>query len=530
MKKHISVFLVFYFSSLHCAFAQSAPAIQWQNTIGGSDRDELYCVQQTVDGGYILGGHSTSNISGDKAESSNGSWDCWIVKTDSNGNIQWQNTIGGNNSDWLHSIKQTTDGGYILGGQSESSISGDKTENSNGGWDYWIVKIDSIGIIEWQNTIGGNEDDKMFSIQQTTDGGYILGGISDSDSTDDKTEDSKGYMDYWIVKTDSLGNIQWQNTIGGNDNDILGSVIQTVDGGYLLVGYSRSGPSGDKTTLSNGVEDYWIVKTDSQGSIQWQRSFGYGAQDLLYAVQQTAEGGYILGGSNNSAGHYWIIKTDTGGNTQWQKTFGGSGAEILYSIQQTTDRGYILGGISTSNISGHKTENNWDTICNPNCTPDFWIVKTDSVGNLQWENTIGGSSWDYIFSIQQTNDGGYILGGHSSSNLSGDKTENTIGVLGFDDYWIVKLYPDAITSTFNIQNSEFNISISPNPTSNFIFLNKENLTAEIFDLTGRKLLHQKIKGKQLNISNFSSGIYFLKVITMNIGNNDAVQTFKIIKQ
>ena len=150
--------------------------------------------------------------------------------------IEWQNTIGGNYTDQLYSIQQTTDGGYILGGWSESYISGDKTENSFGGSDYWVVKLDSIGNIQWQNTIGGNSGDGLYSVQQTTDGGYILGGVSTSNISGDKTENSQGYIDYWVVKLDASGNIQWQNTIGGNSDDYLTSIQQTTDGGYILGG------------------------------------------------------------------------------------------------------------------------------------------------------------------------------------------------------------------------------------------------------------------------------------------------------
>src|SRR6185295_12992967 len=153
---------------------------------------------------------STSNISGDKTENSVGASDYWIVKTDGTGNIQWQNTIGGSSIDDLHSIQQTTDGGYILGGLSGSNISGDKTENSIGAGDYWIVKTDVSGNIQWQNTIGGSNNDLLYSMQQTADGGYFLGGWSDSNISGDKTENCIGFADYWIVKIDASGNIQWQ--------------------------------------------------------------------------------------------------------------------------------------------------------------------------------------------------------------------------------------------------------------------------------------------------------------------------------
>ncbi len=420
----------------------NAQEIEWQNTIGGNDQDRLYSIHQTTDGGYILGGSSKSNISGDKTENCIGNLDYWIVKVDYQGVIQWQNTIGGNSVDDLYSIQQTTDGGYILGGRSGSSISGDKTENHiGGGGDYWIVKVDSQGAIQWQNSIGGSGPEFLNSIQQTADGGYILGGYSSSNISGDKTENCFGSNDLWIIKVDSQGAIQWQNTIGGSDNDRLNSILQSTDGGYMLGGYSNSNISGDKSENCVGLNDYWIVKLNSLGVIEWQNTIGGSDDDNLYSIQQTTDGGYVLGGSSrsnisgdktencNGGIDNWIVKVDSLGGIQWQNTIGGSFDDELWSIQLTSDGGCIFGGWSLSNISGDKTENcygNWD----------YWIVKVDSLGDIQRQNTIGGNGWDFLFSIQQTTDGGYILGGYSASNISGDKKENYIGG---SDYWIVKL-------------------------------------------------------------------------------------------
>ena len=433
-----------------------AQQIEWQNTIGGIDFDYLYTMRQTADGGYILGGTSYSNISGDKTEN-NADTNCfplcmytdyWIVKTDAAGNIQWQNTIGGTRNDILWSIEQTSDGGYIMGGYSSSNISADKSENN---WDpslqtldYWIVKTDASGNIQWDNTIGGSDMDYLQVVKQTSDGGYILGGMSSSNISGDKTENMMGGInDYWIVKTDGSGNIQWQNTIGGNGSDELYSLQQTSDGGYIFGGRSSSDISGDKTENTiggNGSADYWIVKTDVSGNIQWQHTIGGNSHDFLYSLQQTTDGGYILGGWSNSniSGNktkncngyydYWIVKTDLTGNVQWDNTFGGDTSDFLNSIWQTIDGGYIIGGSSRSNISGDKTENSLGG-------DDYWMVKTDASGNIQWQNTLGGSDQDELNIALPTADNSYILGGQSRSNISGDKTENTNGGI---DIWIVK--------------------------------------------------------------------------------------------
>jgi len=373
--------------------------------------------------------------------------------------IEWQNTIGGNYYDQLNSIQQTSDGGYILGGWSNSGVSGDKTENSQGANDYWVVKLDPIGYIQWQNTIGGGSYDYLTSIQQTTDGGYILGGMSQSDVSGDKTEICQGDFDYWVVKLDASGNIQWQNTIGGNSWDELESLEQTTDGGYILGGYSYSDISGDKTENCQGNHDYWVVKLDASGNIQWQNTIGGNLDDLLYSVQQTSDGGYILGGASGSGfsgdktessqGYfdYWVVKLYTTGNIQWQNTIGGGSLDHLNSIQQTSDGGYILGGVSISDISGDKTENSQGA-------NDYWVVKLDASGNIQWQNIIGGNSGDYLTSIQQTTDGKYILGGYSESNISGDKTESSQGNF---DYWVVKL-----TDKFNLINGKLFVDANSN--------------------------------------------------------------------
>lgn len=240
-------------------FAQ-APAIQWQNTIGGDSDDKLCSLQQTTDGGYILGGFSFSDISGDKSENHQGESDYWVVKLNDSGAVQWQNTIGGTSFDVLFSLQQTTEGGYILGGYSSSDISIDKTENSLGGRDFWVVKLNDTGNIQWQNTIGGSGSDILRAIQLTSDGGYILGGNSDSNISGDKTENSLGDTDYWLLKLDATGIIQWQKTIGGNLQEYLHAVQQTADGGYILGGHSDSSISGDKTENSNGESDLWIIK------------------------------------------------------------------------------------------------------------------------------------------------------------------------------------------------------------------------------------------------------------------------------
>ncbi len=303
MNKSI-LYLIFSIDAVFC-FSQ-APDIEWQNTIGGSNTDDLYSVEQTTDGGYILGGFSSSPMSGDKTEGFIGFHDYWVIKLDSIGNIQWQNTIGGDGDDKLF-ITQTSDEGYILGGSSNSGISGDKTDNSFGGYDYWVIKLNAIGSIMWQKTFGGNLDDKLYSLAEAEDGGFILGGYSLSGISGNKSEANLGEADYWVVRIDDLGNIIWQKTIGGSANDVLYSLQLTLDNSFILFGSSNSGISGDKTEPSilspfgTNTDDYWVVKIDSLGIIQWQNTIGGNSNDEAGEVKQSNDGGFLLAGYSMSA-------------------------------------------------------------------------------------------------------------------------------------------------------------------------------------------------------------------------------------
>ena len=379
MRRLITIFYMIQCSTN--SFSQ-APGIEWQNTIGGDLSDQL-TICQTIDSGFIVGGSSQSGIIGDKTDTLYGGTDYWIIKLNYFGNIQWQKSFGGSSNDDLYDLTQTSDKGYLLAGSSLSGISGNKTEETvAGSFDFWIIKLDSTGSIQWQNDIGGSGSDLLYSVEQAPDGGYILGGWSNSPISGDKTEANiSGSEDYWIVKIDSLGNIEWQNDIGGTGQDFLYCIQVCTEGGYITCGKSSSSISGDKTEMSFGSEDYWFIRLDSMGEILWQ------------------------------------------------KTIGGGQLDRPYNILQTVSNGYIVGGFSNSPISGNKTEPTQGDY-------DYWVVQLDSLGNIQWQNDIGGNLSDVLTDIHQTADEGFMVGGYSSSDISGDKTEVNIG---FADYWIIKL-------------------------------------------------------------------------------------------
>jgi len=501
--------------SFTTSYAQDQSII-WQNTIGGSDSDNLWSISETFDGGYIIGGWSGSNISDDKSENSLGGPDYWVVKLDALGYIQWENTIGGSSSDYLYIASQTFDGGYILGGTSYSNISGDKTEDSNGSSDYWILKLDEFGVIQWQNTIGGEEYDQLWDITQTSDGGYIIGGYSISDISGDKTENSNGGIDYWIVKLNASGNIQWQNTIGGNDSDIFKSLAETTDGGYIIGGTSKSNISGDKSENSIGEDDYWIIKLDPLGIIEWENTIGGFNSDNLWSISQTSDGGYILGGesdsdisgdkteNSNGLDDYWVVKLFPSGAIEWQNTIGGNLIDRLFSISETSDGGFSLGGFSASGISGDKTENS-------NGSLDYWYLKIDTFGNIEWQNTIGGNGPDILTFTSQINDGGYILGGYSRSNASGDKTEDSIGNW---DYWVLK-----ISFTLGVPDNIAAIpfDILPNPAKYELLIDTKGQIIEelyIYSSKGNLVIQITEAGisPTIDVLQLSSGLYFIRFV------------------
>lgn len=502
--------------SFFCILPSAAQTtiLDWQHSIGGNSYERFWEMVPTSDGGFILGGQSLSDASGDKSENSIGSEDYWVVKINATGTIQWENTIGGSGNDILESIVQTPDGGYFIGGYSNSDISGDKTEDNIGsGADYWVLKLDQNGQIEWQNTIGGDGSEVLSSVQNTSDGGFILGGRSDSDISGDKTENSLGDRDYWIVKLDNTGIIEWQNTIGGADRDLLWNIRQTIDNGYILAGWSRSNSSADKSENSIGEYDYWVVKVDVNGIIQWENTIGGTSFEELYDIQETSDGGFILSGaslsdisgdkSEESRGlfDFWIVKLDNTGDVQWDKTIGGSEADEGRIVIELSDQsGYLVGGHSRSNVSGDKTDNT-------NGVHDYWILKLDTQGNIIWQDSIGGSDSDFLWSIIELSDNSFALGGYSFSDASGDKTEDSNGD---GDYWII-----GMTRTLGIDDVlATDIKLWPNPTSNYAEITLDSpCDFQLYAIDGTLWDEGRFENNisYLNLSALPSGLYMLVV-------------------
>jgi len=485
--------------------AQIPPPIQWQKDFGGSAADDIYSLQQTADGGYILAGVTSSGISGSKTITNNGPTDAWLIRLDGNGNELWEKSYGGTNGDACLSIQKTSDGGYVLGGGSTSGASGNKSSTNYGSLDCWVVRLDANFNKLWDNSFGGSSLDIDLSVQQNTNGGYILGGYSYSGVSGNKTTAvfGSGLPDFWAVCVDSNGNKLWEGDFGGTGSDTLYTAITTRDGGYLLGGDSSSGVSGNKTNVNFGATDFWLVKIDANGNKIWDKAFGGDGSETVNEIQQTSDNGFILVGSSTSgvSGNKttpgyggedsWVIRLDATGNIVWQKSFGGDDTDWASSVCQTSDGGFIVGNYSTSGVSGTKTSPNYGS-------SDMWIIRLDSAGNEIWESSFGGSGSDGVTDIQQTSDGGFVIGGITLSGVGGNKT---VPNFGSDDYWVIKLAPERPTLSANLTKT--NVVLSwPDWKLGFHLEDSASLTASSWSATS-------------GATSTNSGIIFLTVAATN---------------
>lgn len=361
--------------------------IQWMKTFGASQEDFATSIKQTLDGGFIVVGNNKYSSNGG-IPGNHGDYDYWIIKLSSIGDLEWQKTLGGSGIDNALDVQQTLDGGYILAGDSRSN-NGNLNAN-NGSCDAWIVKLNTIGNIEWQKNYGGVQCEYITSIKQTVDGGYIFAGTTYSNDGD--VSGNHGGSDYWIVKINSLGTIEWQKTYGGSGNETGSDIQQTNDNGYIISGYTYS--NNGEITGNHGIADFWIVKTNSTGVIEWQKTLGGSYMDTASKIINTIDGGYVIAGlttsndgdvtgiDNFGYSDYWIVKLSSFGNLQWQKALGGSSYDEAYSIEQTPDHGFIISGFSFSS-DGDVSFNNGGK--------DFWVVKLEpdllSINDFQ-QNTI----------------------------------------------------------------------------------------------------------------------------------------------
>lgn len=445
-------------SDMYLVKTTSNGTIEWAKTFGGAGNEYGYCVQQTSDGGYIIVGNTDSYVNG-------GPWDIYLVKTTSNGTLQWSKTFGGTGIEEGKSVKEANDGGFIITGY---------TTSFGGGADVYLIKTASDGTLQWSRTYGYlSGTDFGESVTQTNDGGYIITGSTSMDSS---------LYDVYLVKTTSDGTLEWTKTYGDTLNDRGNDIRQTNDGGYII-----TGQFGRSVEIDPGIAyygDVYLIKTTSNGTIQWTKTFGNAVDATGYYVQQTNDGGYIICGERNGP---YLIKVSSNGTLQWSKIYGNLlGANGKTSAQQTNDAGYIITGTIT------------------NATFDIYVVKTDSLGNSGCNETnpttiVSSGGIQSTGGIQGA--GGALPGTIATQSISGG-IETTL----------------CLTLGMNEITKQQSVSIYPNPfstqttlyTTNYF----NNATLKIYNSLG-ELIKQinNIYGQTITISreNLASGVYFIQV-------------------
>ncbi len=438
----IAILGVCVFSAAFCPVARAASV--WSKTYGGTGTDiGTGDTEPTIDGGYV--------VSGDTNSSGAGGTDFWLFKTDSSGNMLWTKTYGGALDETCGDMCLVGDGGFALAGNTRSF--------GAGGRDVYLVKTDSAGNMVWNKTYGGAGDEYMLNIIQTSDSGYIMSGYTASFGA--------GGRDVYLVKTDSAGNMMWNKTYGGAGDEYMLNIIQTSDSGYMMSGYTNS--------YGAGGNDAWLIKADANGVMQWNRTYGGNGTDMGYDLVQTSDGGYTFVGYTSSFGaggnDAWLVRTDANGNMLWNKTYGGNSTDQTYALARTSDGGYAIAGYTMrgSNLSAYlvRTDANgnllWEkTYRETNSNQlglhmirttdegfaivgwtylngqDFLLIKTDPGGNLQFNKTYGGPGVENGYAILQTSDGGYLLTGSTNSFGSGG-----------NDVWMVRVDAAGVIPEFS---------------------------------------------------------------------------------
>lgn len=348
---------------------------EWQFSLGGDGTDFLKNVNHTPDGGFILGISTTSGKSGDKIDESKGTQDVWIVKLNAARQMEWQKSFGGGGDDDVVLIKPTKDGGYIVGVNTDSNASGDQKESLFGGTDVWLLKFDRKGQLLWQKLYGGAYEEKLASLVETQDKGFIVGISSNSELSGNKRSERYGMRDYWVLKLDQQGNELWQNIYGGEGDDVLTEVVELENKEILLVGTSNSESSGNKTVKLESESDFWTVRLKANGEVLHQQNYALGAYNLLANGLVTPKGNVLLGGSvlkNNKDGQnfsYIGVELDEEGEMTWEKELSSSGADVLRKVVQTRDGGYVFAGTSDGGYGKIKQSQKGRN--------DFWIVKVN---------------------------------------------------------------------------------------------------------------------------------------------------------
>lgn len=477
------------------------PAIEWHRTLGGSALDvgSSFCVAS--DGGYVFAGYTNSN-DGD-VSGNHGSSDAWVIKLDTNGNTVWKKTYGGSSGETITMVKPTADGGYILSGSTGSNDG--NVSGNHGEEDIWMVKLDVSGDMAWQKCIGGTAGEEASSVIATADGGYLVTAVSKS-ADGDFSENDTVYGDWWAIKTDGSGNIEWKTRQIGNEVEPPIFSANTIDGGYIITGFTSSVLLG---VVGDDIQGL-VTKLDAQGNIEWSRLYGGSAPDYLYGVLPLADGSFLIAGQtesadgdlseNSGASDGWLLKLDAYGDIIQSQSYGNPVDDPFVAVVQAADGGFVVGGSSYSWIGGDFSGHHGLT--------DGIVVKFDAGLNIQWQKPIGGTNQDMANWTAFAPDGSIVSVGVTESN-DGDASDNHGGG---GDLWVVKMEPEPLATQQFVKAA---LQLYPNPASSQLHIQlPDGKTANqiiVNDLTGKTVLSGS--GEMIPVVDLSAGMYFIEVMS-----------------
>ncbi|MES2649898.1 MAG: gliding motility-associated C-terminal domain-containing protein [Bacteroidota bacterium] len=467
------VFLLFpflFFLQISSLLSQ-APPIEWQHSYGSNNGDYPKKIKLTSDGGFIVVGYTESN--GGDVDGYHGNYlvgDCWLLKLNSAGKIEWKKTLGGNSVDYGIDIHQTADGSFMIAGSSASESC--DISDSHGGVDYWLMKLTPKGDLMWERRYGGSKNDYCLSMDLIPGGGFMLSG--NTESNDGDVTGNLGERDIWVLKLDENGNITWQKNLGGTKDEDGTSGQVTKDGGYIITGFTES--NDGNVSGHHGKRDVWVVKLSGNGNLEFQICLGGSAFEGGNSIKQTTDGGYIVAGytgSNDgdvSGNHhdiglyldYWLVKLDNKGLKQWSKCYGGNSNDLAFCVNLTGDGGYVIAGAAEANDG--------DATCNKGAT-SAWIVKTNNTGGILWQKSIGGSYFEEAFSIQPLPDGSYIIAAMTCSKETAGYHPSLGGFGSCGDFFLFKLAAPTIVNPVPV--------VAINPASANICKGKATLTTNV---------------------------------------------------
>ncbi len=484
--------------------AQNAPTIQWQRCYGGTDDDVGYAMSSTLDGGYVMAGCAGST-NGDIAKVTDaqhgGKCDYWVAKIDGWGNIEWKRLLDGTESDVARAVIQKNDGTYLVAGSTASNdidVSG-----NHGDFDVWIVHLSNDNQVLWKKCYGGTGFDDFGALALTHDGGFVFCAATLS-ANSGHVGANQGSSDFWVVKANSNGDIQWSLTYGGSGYDKAIGITPLADGSFVVCGFTDS-QNGDVLGNHSADFDGWAIKISPQGKILWSKCYGGSLQETFYHVQELNDGSLLFAGYATSADgdlseNYgeedgWLVLTTAQGDVIWSRTYGGSLADEFRKTIQLSNGQIIAGGYSKS-ADNHLPANygEWDA----------WIMALDTHGNVLWSQNYGGLKSDVCFDLTASNQDNVAFIGYSNS----PDTLDVSGNHGKKDYWVVKLpYTVGIAAP-----QAAGWQLIPNPATGKLMI----YTSEPLQFS-KQLIVRNALGQVVQISSLTAGTSVMDVSALPAG-------------